>query len=71
MPALRTMSGRECRAILEVHGFKFMRQNGSHMILRQGSLTVSVPDHRTLKTGTLASIIRQSQLPRSLFENAA
>ena len=69
MPSLRTMSGRECRAILEANGFSFTRQNGSHMILRKGSLTVSVPNHRALKTGTLSSIIRQSGLPRSLFEN--
>lgn len=31
--------------------------------------TVPVPDHKELKTGTLLSIIRQSQLPRSLFES--
>lgn len=30
--------------------------------------TVPVPDHRTLRVGTLRSIIRQSGLPRSLFE---
>lgn len=32
------------------------------------TLTVPVPDHRELRMGTLASIIRQSRLPRSLFE---
>jgi predicted RNA binding protein YcfA (HicA-like mRNA interferase family) len=32
------------------------------------TITVPVPDHRELRTGTLVSIIRQSQLPRSLFE---
>lgn len=72
MPALRTLSGRECRAILEANGFFFTRQSGSHMMLRKqsddGGITVSVPDHRTLKPGTLSSIIRSSQLPRSLFE---
>ena len=30
--------------------------------------TVPVPDHRELKLGTLASIIRQSGLARRLFE---
>ena len=30
--------------------------------------TVPVPDHRELGTGTLMSIIRQSGLPRTLFE---
>jgi hypothetical protein len=31
------------------------------------TITVPVPDHRELRIGTL-SIIRQSQLPRALFE---
>lgn len=31
--------------------------------------TVPVPDHQELKIGTLASIIRQSGLPRTLFES--
>ena len=33
-----------------------------------GTITVPVPDHRELKTGTLLGIIEQSRLPRSLFE---
>ena len=32
------------------------------------TVTVPVPDHPELRTGTLQSIIRQSGLPRSLFE---
>ena len=32
------------------------------------TITVPVPDHRELRVGTLLSIIRQSQLPRTLFE---
>ena len=30
--------------------------------------TVPVPDHRELRIGTLMSVIRQSGLPRTLFE---
>ncbi len=30
--------------------------------------TVPVPDHAELRSGTLQAIIRQSGLPRSLFE---
>ncbi len=33
-----------------------------------GTVTVPVPLHPQLKRGTLASIIRQSGLPRELFE---
>jgi predicted RNA binding protein YcfA (HicA-like mRNA interferase family) len=32
------------------------------------TITVPVPDHREVRIGTLQSIIRQSQLPRDLFE---
>jgi predicted RNA binding protein YcfA (HicA-like mRNA interferase family) len=32
------------------------------------TITVPVPDHQEIKIGTLLSIIRQSQLPRSEFE---
>ena len=31
------------------------------------TITVPVPDHKELRIGTLLSIIRQSQLDRSLF----
>jgi predicted RNA binding protein YcfA (HicA-like mRNA interferase family) len=34
-------------------------------------VTVPVPDHTELRTGTLLSIIRQSGLPRRLFETYA
>ena len=35
---------------------------------KDSTITVPVPDHKELRTGTLLSIIRQSQLPRELFE---
>jgi predicted RNA binding protein YcfA (HicA-like mRNA interferase family) len=34
------------------------------------TITVPVPDHKELRIGTLQSIIRQSKLPRGLFETA-
>ncbi len=33
-----------------------------------GTITVPVPDHSELKTGTLRGIIEQCGLPRALFE---
>jgi predicted RNA binding protein YcfA (HicA-like mRNA interferase family) len=36
--------------------------------LADTTITVPVPDHKELKTGTLLSIIRQSQVPRAAFE---
>ena len=36
--------------------------------VQTGTITVPVPIHKNLKPGTLASIIRQSQVDRSLFQ---
>jgi predicted RNA binding protein YcfA (HicA-like mRNA interferase family) len=69
---LRVLSGEDVCAILAVHGFEAVRQRGSHVVMQrrteEGSLTVPVPLHKELRTGTLAAIIRQSTLPRALFE---
>jgi predicted RNA binding protein YcfA (HicA-like mRNA interferase family) len=69
---LRRLSGREVCRILEAHGFVQVRQRGSHVVMQkrseQTTTTVPVPVHAELKKGTLASIIRQSGLLRSLFE---
>jgi predicted RNA binding protein YcfA (HicA-like mRNA interferase family) len=70
MPKLRSLSGREVRAIMERQGWTFARQTGSHMMMQKSGITVPVPDHRELATGTLSSIIRQSGLARSLFETS-
>lgn len=32
------------------------------------TITVPVPNHKQLRTGTLLAIIRQSQIPRACFE---
>jgi predicted RNA binding protein YcfA (HicA-like mRNA interferase family) len=70
---LRIYSGKEVCRILEKHGFSQVRQKGSHVVMqlrKEGTtITVPVPDHRELKIGTLVSIIHQSRVPRSEFEN--
>ena len=72
MGRLRVLSGREVCRILGQHGFVEVRRRGSHAVMQQrtdtGSITVPVPDHRELATGTLLSIIRQSGVPRAEFE---
>jgi len=72
VPRLRHISGRETCEILSRHGFAKVRQRGSHAVMQRrdtvGTTTVPVPLHRELRQGTLRSIIRQSGLPRSLFE---
>ncbi len=72
MSKLRILSGRDVCKIMSQHGFVQVRQKGSHIIMqkREGdtTVTVPVPDHSELRTGTLLGIIRQSGLPRALFE---
>jgi predicted RNA binding protein YcfA (HicA-like mRNA interferase family) len=69
----RTFSGKELCTLLEQHGFIKVRQKGSHIVMQkrteETTVTVPVPNHKEIKRGTLLSIIRQSQLERSLFEN--
>lgn len=72
MPKLRVLSGREVCKILSKHGFAQVRQKGSHIIMQKKeedtTTTVPVPDHDELRIGTLLGIIKQTGLPRSLFE---
>lgn len=71
MPRLGIFSGNEVCAILKTQGFALIRQRGSHMIMQKrttdSTITVPVPDHKTVKIGTLSSIIRMSGVDRSLF----
>ena len=72
MGRLRLLSGRAVCRILAAHGFLHVRHRGSHIIMQKreddSTLTVPVPDHDEIRIGTLQSIIRQSGLPRELFE---
>lgn len=72
MGKLRVLSGNEAVAILRQNGFLEVRRRGSHVVMQKRlpdtTVTVPVPLHDELRKGTLSSIIRQSQLPRSLFE---
>ena len=72
MARLRVLSGREVCQILAAHGFAEVRRRGTHVVMQKRlpdtTVTAIVPDHTELKTGTLASIIRQSRLPREAFE---
>jgi predicted RNA binding protein YcfA (HicA-like mRNA interferase family) len=69
---LRVFSGRELCRLLEEHGFVEVRQRGSHIVMQkrvaESTVTVPVPNHPEIRSGTLSSIIRQSGLRRSLFE---
>ncbi len=72
MGRLRVLSGKQVCRILEDNGSRLVRQRGSHGVMQKSladsTLTVPVPLHDELRVGTLLAIIRQSGLPRSLFE---
>ena len=74
MPKVRVLSGREVCKILSEHGFEKVRQKGSHIIMQKkvggSTITIPVPEHDELRTGTLLGIIRQSGLARSIFETS-
>jgi predicted RNA binding protein YcfA (HicA-like mRNA interferase family) len=69
MPKLRVLSGREVCDLLERNGFQAVRQRGTHVIMRTDRVSFPVPLHRTIDRGTLDAIIRQSGLPRAVFES--
>lgn len=72
MPRLAVLSGKELCKILTKNGFGEVRRRGSHIVMQRqdasGTTTIPVPDHAEIKHGTLRAIIRQSGLPRDLFE---
>jgi len=69
---LRIFSGKQLCQLLEKHGFVNVRQRGSHVVMQKktesSTITVPVPIHPTVRIGTLQSIVRQSKMPRKLFE---
>jgi predicted RNA binding protein YcfA (HicA-like mRNA interferase family) len=68
---LKKLSGKEVCKILSLYGFSEVRQKGSHIVMQKlienSTITVPVPNHNELKSGTLQSIIRQSGLSKELF----
>ena len=66
MGRLPVLSGKEAIGALEKDGFQRVRQSGSHIVLQKSvpgtTITVVVPNHPELATGTLRSIIRRAGL---------
>ncbi len=60
----RGMSGREVVKALQRAGFYTRRQKGSHIVLRRDNpfAQVVVPDHKSVDTGTLSSILDGADL---------
>ena len=60
MPKLPRVSGAEAVRALERLGFSVARQRGSHIVMRRDANGCVVPNHRELKTGTLAGVLKQA-----------
>ncbi|MCX6982350.1 MAG: type II toxin-antitoxin system HicA family toxin [Verrucomicrobia bacterium] len=67
MPKLPRVSGAEAVRALQRLGFEVMRQRGSHIVMRRGSSGCVVPNHREIKTGTLAGVLRQAGVSAEEF----
>ena len=66
MSQLPIISSSECIKVLQKLGYEVRRQKGSHIIMKRDdpkpARSIPVPNHKTLKTGTLRTIIRQAGL---------
>jgi len=60
----RSISGSELVKALQKTGFYIKRRKGSHIVLRRDEpfAQVVVPDHKSVDTGTLASILNGANL---------
>ena len=71
MSKLPVVSAQECIRALQAAGFEIRRQKGSHIIMKRRApppvRTIPVPNHKTIKPGTLKSIIRQAGLTVNEF----
>jgi len=67
MPNLPRVSGTEAVRALERLGFVVVRQRGSHVVLRRGSVGCVVPNHKELKLGTLIGVLKQAGIPQEDF----
>ena len=66
----KRISSSEFITILTAHGFEFVSKRGSHAKYRNtNGYTVIIPHPRKdIPVGTLRSMIRQSGLPKELFD---
>ena len=69
----KTYSGKQIKKILEKIGYKFINQKGSHVklekIIDNKKTIIIVPDHKTLKKGTLNNILKKTGLSINDLKN--
>lgn len=69
MPKLPNLSGDEVVKALQRLGFVFLRQRGSHAVLRRGTSGCVVPMHREVSQGTLRGALRQAEVSEDEFRS--
>ena len=70
MAKLPRPTGKEMVRFLERQGLRVVRITGAHHFMDGGGRRTTVPVHgnRTLKSGTLRSILRDVEIPATDFE---
>lgn len=67
-PALSDVPVRKIIHVIESLGFVYTRTKGSHTVYRHtDGRAVVIPQHRTIKRGTLGSILRQAGITPAEF----
>ena len=70
-PVLADLPAWKVIRVLEAFGFTYQRTKGSPQLYRHADgRACVVPNHATIKRGTLSSILRQAGLTREEFLNA-
>jgi predicted RNA binding protein YcfA (HicA-like mRNA interferase family) len=62
MKLSRDLSGNDLAQALKTLGYQVTRQTGSHLrltTLEQGEHHITIPQHQTLRVGTLAAILSE------------
>ena len=70
MPRLPRLADREIVSALQCLGFEVARQRGSHIVMRRDNVGCVVPDHREVKVGTLAGVLKQAGVSVDEFLDA-
>lgn len=70
MPKLPCVSGKETIKALTRLGFSFIRQKGSHAILRRDASGCVVPIHDEISQGTLRGVLKQAGVTETEFREA-
>ncbi|MCC7306079.1 MAG: type II toxin-antitoxin system HicA family toxin [Acidobacteria bacterium] len=52
---------------LQKAGFEIDHTTGSHFVMKKGTLRTTVPYHKSVKTGTLRTILRQAGITLEEF----